>query len=58
MAARACRRRRADDIRTEAIAERFLSEIETDIARGDWFDPLAGRVPLGEYTAQWIEERD
>lgn len=39
-------------------AERFLSEIETDIARGDWFDPLAGRVPLGEYTAQWIDERD
>jgi integrase len=39
-------------------AERFLSEIETDIARGDWFDPLAGRVPLGEYIAQWIGERD
>ena len=39
-------------------AQKFLSEIETDIARGDWFDPLAGRVPLGEYTAQWIEERD
>jgi hypothetical protein len=39
-------------------AERFLSETETDIARGDWFDPHAGRVPLGEYTTRWIEERD
>jgi integrase len=39
-------------------AEKFLSETETDIARGDWFDPLAGRVPLGKYTARWIEERD
>lgn len=39
-------------------AERFLSETETDIARGDWFDPLAGRVPLGKYTALWIDERD
>ena len=39
-------------------AEKFLSETETDIARGDWFDPLAGRVPLGEYTTRWIEERD
>jgi integrase len=39
-------------------AEKFLSETETDIARGDWFDSLAGRVPLGEYTTLWIEERD
>ena len=39
-------------------AERFLSEIETDIARGDWFDPLAGRMALGQYTLRWIEERD
>ena len=39
-------------------AERFLSEVETDIARGDWFDPLAGRMPLGQYALRWIEERD
>jgi integrase len=39
-------------------AERFLSEAETDIARGDWFDPLAGRMPLGQYGLRWIEERD
>jgi integrase len=39
-------------------AEKFLSEIETDIARGDWFDPLAGHVPLAGYGMRWIEERD
>jgi hypothetical protein len=39
-------------------ADRFLSEIETDIARGDWFDPLAGRMSLAQYAARWIEERD
>ena len=24
---------------------------------GDWIDPDAGRVPLGEYAADWIAER-
>jgi hypothetical protein len=28
-------------------AERFLSEIETDISRGDWFDPLAAAMDRG-----------
>ena len=39
-------------------AEKFLSEIETDITRGDWFDSLAGHVSLEKYAAQWIDERD
>lgn len=39
-------------------AERFLSEVETDIVRGEWFDPLAGRMALGQYALRWIEERD
>lgn len=39
-------------------AEQFFSEIETDMIRGDWFDPLACRVPLGEYVSNWIYERD
>ncbi|HSI93561.1 MAG TPA: tyrosine-type recombinase/integrase [Jiangellaceae bacterium] len=28
-----------------------------EIAKGEWFDPDVGRVPLGEYAAQWIAER-
>lgn len=38
-------------------AERWLSAVETDIGRGDWADPDAGLIPLGEYLARWIEER-
>jgi hypothetical protein len=26
--------------------------------RGDWSDPDAGRVPLGDYADQWVRERD
>lgn len=39
-------------------AEQFLAEVEIDLLRGDWFDPLAGRMPLGKYAVVWIEERD
>jgi len=39
-------------------AEQFLSEVETDMGRGDWFDPQAGRVPLGKYAAVWVDDRD
>lgn len=38
-------------------AEQWLTVIESDVLRGDWSDPLAGRVPLGDYGRKWIEER-
>ncbi|GGM50956.1 tyrosine recombinase XerC [Dactylosporangium sucinum] len=38
-------------------AESWLSRKETDIARGDWLDPDAGKVRLGDYGAAWIRER-
>ena len=47
-----------DTFERKKDADQFLSEVETDLRRGDWFDPLAGRVPLGKYVAVWIEERD
>lgn len=37
-------------------AEQWLTVIESEVLRGDWSDPLAGRVPLGEYGEKWIEE--
>ena len=37
-------------------AEQWLTVIDAEILRGDWSDPLAGRVPLGEYGQRWIEE--
>jgi integrase len=47
-----------DTFERERDADRYLAEIETDLRRGAWFDPLAGRIPLGKYTAVSIEERD
>jgi hypothetical protein len=32
--------------------------VETDLRRGEWFDPLVGRVPLAKYAAVWLDERD
>lgn len=41
----------------EADADQWLGEVETDLRRGDWTDPEAGRIPLGLYAKAWIEER-
>jgi integrase len=30
--------------------------IEAEVLRGDWSNPLAGRVPLDDYGEKWIEE--
>jgi integrase len=38
-------------------AELWLSNKETEIARGDWLDPDAGKVLLADYGAAWIRER-
>lgn len=42
---------------TKAEAERWLTRAEAEILDGDWIDPDAGRVPFGEYAADWIAER-
>jgi hypothetical protein len=42
---------------TQTDAEVWLSVMEADIVRGNWFDLDAGRVPLGEYGERWIAER-
>ena len=41
----------------EKDAEQWLSEVETDLRRGDWTNPDAGKIPLGLYAKAWIEER-
>src|SRR5215203_994673 len=38
-------------------ARRWLSTVEADLVRGDWVDPDAGKIPLGEYAAWWLEQR-
>jgi len=42
---------------TKADASAWLAATETAIGRGDWLDPDAGRVPVGDYIAKWIAER-
>ena len=38
-------------------AEKALSVIETQMIRGDWIDPVRGRIKLRDYAATWIEQR-
>jgi hypothetical protein len=34
-------------------ATRFLAQVETDLARGEWTDPRAGRMSFAEWAARW-----
>jgi integrase len=41
--------------RTEA--QRYLTLVESQIARGEWIDPARAKVTLGVYAERWIDER-
>ncbi len=41
--------------KTEAAV--WLSGVETDVARGDWLDPMRSKITLSEYGQRWIKER-
>ncbi|KAF4405983.1 tyrosine-type recombinase/integrase [Streptomyces lycii] len=43
--------------RTKRDADDWLADLQTQLRRGDWHDPDAGRVTLGEYAGTWIAER-
>jgi integrase len=40
---------------TRPEAARFLAQVETDLARGEWTDPRAGRVSFAEWAGRWQE---
>ncbi len=42
---------------TKAEARTWLSEVETEIRRGRWIDPSAGRVFFGQYVDDWLDHR-
>jgi integrase len=42
---------------TIADANRWLSAVEAQIARGAWIDPRAGVITLAEYANGWLESR-
>lgn len=42
---------------TKSEARAWLSMVQADLQRGDYFDPRAGAIPFGEYAAEWLENR-
>lgn len=43
---------------TKRAAEQWLVETEAEMLRGEWLDPDAGTIHLGDYAYQWVRERD
>lgn len=46
-----------DTFLTKTDARRWLSSVETDLARGDHFDESVGSVKFEQYALRWLEER-
>jgi integrase len=42
---------------TKRDAEQWLTVTEAAMLRGDWVDPLLGKITLQQYGDRWIEER-
>ena len=47
-----------ETFRTKKDADDWLADKQTEMRRGDWHDPDAGKIPFGEYAAAWITERE
>jgi hypothetical protein len=46
-----------DTFERKTDAARWLSAKETEITRGDWINPDAGRVAFEDYACQWLADR-
>ena len=42
---------------TKTDARAFLAGIDTDLKRGTFVDPVAGKVTFGEYAGSWLDQR-
>ena len=42
---------------TKGDAERWMAAAQTDLARGQWIDPSAGRITVAEWAAIWMQNR-
>ena len=47
-----------ETFRTKRDADDWLADKQTELRRGDWHDPDAGKVAFGSYDAAWITERE
>lgn len=43
--------------RTKREADAYLASVRSDVDRGSWIDPDAGRVTFEEYSSRWLAER-
>jgi integrase len=42
---------------TKTDADRWLNKVEAEILSGEWRNPDAGRIALGDYLLTWIDHR-
>ncbi len=47
-------RERSQTFDRKVDAERWLAQVETDKARGQWVDPAAGRITFEAWFAEWM----
>ncbi|MFD9721371.1 tyrosine-type recombinase/integrase [Streptomyces sp. NPDC059076] len=47
-----------ETFRAKRDADDWLADKQTELRRGDWHDPDAGKVCFGPYAAAWVEERE
>ncbi len=46
-----------ETFRTKGLADSWLAATRTDLERGTWIDPTAGKIPLADYAARWLADR-
>lgn len=47
-----------ETFRAKRDADDWLADKQTEMRRGDWHDPDAGKVAFGPFAAAWITERE
>jgi len=52
------RRLAPNTFETKRDANRWLVATEAEMLRGEWLDPNAGKISVGEFARRWVGERD
>lgn len=52
------RRYAPDTFETQRDADDWLTLRQSEVLRGDWLDPLLGKIKLSEYAGRWVAERE